>query len=405
MLTVSGIQKVPVPAIIEHAQVEECAPGVQLTDLSCEEGRACRHPSRFARWHLFHTVLSKEYRKGERVRTILLLVRCAVMGSWILGIVAFSQSAASSDHQVLSRQDSPAKPEAHYLLIEAQDLGMAHSIDKASFEALEKGWVTSAGVLDPAPWFPELVRWARAHSDADLSLQLDLNAEWATFRWRPAAPALPNSGLSDPAGYLPNNARYIAQHAKPEEVAAEFRAQVATARQADLVVTHVDSHGGIVFLTPWLFNEYWKTAKDAGLPAVLSKEYVAQRGKPTGKPGIYDVAGIEIDIANLPIDRIIEMQPGFEAKDWLSAYERTLAALPPGTYLLQVHLGFADDELKAMTEEHPNWGAQWRQNDYDVVSSAEFQKFLKDQGFQLVRWRDLAKQAAATQQPATANRN
>jgi hypothetical protein len=56
-----------------------------------------------------------------------------------------------------------------------------------------------------------------------------------------------------------------------------------------------------------------------------------------------------------------------------------------------VHLGYNDEELQAMTWDHPNWGAQWRQNDLDVVSSPEFQKFLKDKGFILIGWKDLRK--------------
>jgi len=58
-------------------------------------------------------------------------------------------------------------------------------------------------------------------------------------------------------------------------------------------------------------------------------------------------------------------------------------------YLLSVHLGYNDEELHAMTWDHPNWGAQWRQNDLDVVSSPEFQMFLKDKGFILIGWKDL----------------
>ena len=183
---------------------------------------------------------------------------------------------------------------------------MAHSINKASFSALENGWVTSAGVLAPAPWFPEVVRWARNHPDADLGLQIDLNAEWASYRWRASSSQPAGSGLRDPAGYLPNNAQYIGRHAKPEEVAAEIHAQIQDAQQAGVPLTHLDAHGGIVLFTPWLFREYWKAATEFQLPAVLSKEYVLQRGKPTAKENIYDVGGVEVDISTLPIDRVSE---------------------------------------------------------------------------------------------------
>ncbi len=297
-----------------------------------------------------------------------------------------------SGPRVADRVDAPSSSEnlgEKQILIEAQDLGMAHSIDKASFGALEKGWVTSAGVLAPAPWFPEVVRWAMAHPDHDLGLQLDLNAEWASFRWRSTSPEPPSSGLSDPAGYLPNNARYLALHSKPEEVATEFRAQVDAARRAGLPLTYLNSHGGIELYTPWLFKEYWQAGREAGLPAVLSKEYVLRRGAHTGKANVFSVGGIEVDITTVPIDRIIQIEPGFKAKNWLSAYERTLAALPSGTYMLTMHLGFNDEELQAITVDHPNWGAQWRQNDYDVISSPEFHKFLKEHGFVLIGWGDL----------------
>jgi predicted glycoside hydrolase/deacetylase ChbG (UPF0249 family) len=319
-------------------------------------------------------------------------IRNWVVGVCVLGLGAWAaaqQAWPVGPRTVAEKLGYSA--DARLLVIQAEDLGMAHSIDKASFEALEKGWVTSAGVLVPAPWFPEVVRWARNHPNAGLGIQLDLNAEWASCRWRPVSDQPATSGLLDPAGYLPNNARYIGQHAKPDEVATEFRAQLDDAKKAGIPISHLDSHGGIELYTPWLFKEYWNAGTEAALPAVLSKEYVLQRGKTTQKTNIYDVGGVEIDISTLPIDRIITMQPGFAQKDWLSAYEKALGALPPGVYLLSVHLGYNDEELQAMTLDHPNWGAQWRQNDLDMVSSPEFQKFLKDKGFILVGWKDLKK--------------
>jgi hypothetical protein len=60
-------------------------------------------------------------------------------------------------------------------------------------------------------------------------------------------------------------------------------------------------------------------------------------------------------------------------------------------YQLIVHLGYDDQELQAISYNHPDWGAKWRENDVRVVSSREFQQFVKDQGFKLVTWRELAK--------------
>ena len=208
-------------------------------------------------------------------------------------------------------------PDARLLVIEAEDLGMAHSIDKASLEALEKGWVTTAEILVPGPWFPEVVRWARNHPNADLGVQLDLNAEWVSYRWRPVSIQPAASGLLDPAGYLPNNARYLIQHAKPEEVAAEFRAQVDDAKKAGIPISHLSAHGDVVMSAPWLFQEYWKAGAESALPTVLAKEYVLRHGNSAQKENLYSVGSVQIDLSTLPIDQAIQMLPGFDASNGL----------------------------------------------------------------------------------------
>jgi len=280
---------------------------------------------------------------------------------------------------------------ARLLVIQAEDLGMAHSIDKASFEALEKGWVTTAGVLVPGPWFPEVLRWSHSHPNADLGIRLDLNADWSSYRWRPISGASKGSGLTDGGGYLSSSQLYVARHASQSEVEDEERAQIDLAKKAGMQITHLDNHMRALTVTPAMFQTYWKMGQEYGLPIVLPSELLKTRGTPAAKQGIYNFGGIDVDLTKVAIDRELEIMPGLAQKDWLGAYEKTLDVLPPGVYLLSVHLGFNDDELQAMTWDHPNWGAQWRQNDYDVISSPEFQKFLKDKGFILVNWRDLQK--------------
>jgi chitin disaccharide deacetylase len=55
-----------------------------------------------------------------------------------------------------------------------------------------------------------------------------------------------------------------------------------------------------------------------------------------------------------------------------------------------LHLAYDDEEMRGATSDHPDWGAQWRQNDFDLVRSPAFRDWLKAKGFTLVRWRDLA---------------
>jgi hypothetical protein len=67
-----------------------------------------------------------------------------------------------------------------------------------------------------------------------------------------------------------------------------------------------------------------------------------------------------------------------------------LAPLPPGVYQMIVHLGYDGDEMLGATADHPNWGSAWRQHDFDLVKSATFQSFLRDQRFTPITWAKLA---------------
>jgi hypothetical protein len=47
--------------------------------------------------------------------------------------------------------------------------------------------------------------------------------------------------------------------------------------------------------------------------------------------------------------------------------------------------------MQAVTVDHPDYGAAWRQRDYDVITSPEFKKALEDNHIILIHWSDLKK--------------
>ncbi len=268
---------------------------------------------------------------------------------------------------------------ARLLVIHADDLGMNHSVNRATFEALEKNWITSSSILVPCPWFPEVSLWAKNHPNADLGIHQALNSEWTTLRWGPVSPTDKVPSLLAADGYLPLDTDVVARNAKPAEVEMELRAQIDRAQSLGIHLTHLDTHMGALFGSTDLYTLYKKMGYHYGLPVLQELE---------GAHGPLDLAP---PAGEALVQKVISINPGIDAKDWTAWYEKQLAPLAPGVYEVIVHLAYDDEEMRGATADHPDWGAAWRQHDLDMVKSPEFQKFLKDQGFLLVGWRDLAK--------------
>jgi predicted glycoside hydrolase/deacetylase ChbG (UPF0249 family) len=267
------------------------------------------------------------------------------------------------------------------LIIHADDLAVAHSVDAASFDALEKGAISSASIMVPSPWITEVAAYARAHPNADLGLHLTLTSEWQTYRWGSVAPADKVPSLLDSAGTFPSDEKVVAAKAKPVEVEREIRAQVERALALGIRPSHLDSHMGSLFTTPELIATYVKVAREYHLP------FLALRGDPRAAPRP------PLSEKDALLDAVIIAGPQVPRDQWKAFYLKSIADLKPGLTELIVHLGRDDSELQAVMVNHEPYGSAWRQRDYDVVTSAEFRKALRDNHVILVTWKELQKLA------------
>jgi predicted glycoside hydrolase/deacetylase ChbG (UPF0249 family) len=309
------------------------------------------------------------------------------MSRWItrlvvacVAVVPMRSGGAQADTRtVQERLGHPAS--ARLLIIHADDLGMAHSVNRATFEALEKRWITSSSILVPCPWFSEVVRFAAEHPDADLGIHLALNSEWTGYRWSPLSPVDAVASLLDKDGYLPLEETAVVANAQPDQVERELRAQIDRAKSAGIRLSHLDSHMATLFRSPALLNVYLRLGPAYNLPLLLER---------TGADrSAWALSGAQPDAL---VDRVMSLDaPGAPMAEWPAAYEKLLSPLPPGVYELIVHLAYDDDEMRGATWDHPNWGAAWRQADFDLVKSQRFREFLRTQGFTLVSWKDLGR--------------
>ena len=78
-----------------------------------------------------------------------------------------------------------------------------------------------------------------------------------------------------------------------------------------------------------------------------------------------------------------------EYDDFFNLYSSKVKSLTPGLNVFLLHLGYDNEELRAVTVDHPEYGSLWRQLDFDVFNSDEFKKVLKDNDIKLVTWREI----------------
>ena len=311
----------------------------------------------------------------------------------MLALVASSAAALHRNHRLLSQAETKTLVErlgyprdAKLLIVHADDLGAAHSINSASIKALESGLVSSGSIMVPCPWLPEIAAYARAHPEADLGLHLTLTSEWSSYRWGPVLGRERVPSLLDSSGYLPLESEATA-HMDIKEVEAEIRAQIARARAFGIQPTHLDSHMDTLYHSKVLFEILLRVARENKLPFRVSQQWFARA------PFMPALLGPD----DLVLDRTIIIEPKVAPEDWARFYTEEIKNLRPGVTDMIVHLAFADEEMKGMTSGHPNWGAEWRQRDFAFVTSDAFRKLLKENNVKLITWREIGKLIGKTE--------
>ena len=305
-------------------------------------------------------------------------------------LMLFARSGAQTDStraagpwsakSLLERLGYPA--DQKLLIVHGDDLGVAHSVNRATIKALESGGISSASIMAPCPWLPEIAAYARNHPQADLGLHLTLTSEWKLLRWAPVLGRERVPTLVDSDGYLYPSESQAAAHMDVREAESEIRAQIARARAFGIEPTHLDSHMGTLYQNRALFEVLMRVAHENKLPVRLSKEWFSRV-----HPFMPSVLGPDDIVAN----QIISIEANVNAADWSKYYTEEIKKLQPGLTVMIVHLAYDDEEMKGVTAEHPNWGASWRQRDFDFVTSEAFRRVLQENHVKLITWREVGK--------------
>jgi chitin disaccharide deacetylase len=240
------------------------------------------------------------------------------------------------------------------VVIQSDDFGMCHSGNAGVVEAFNNGVLTQASVMVACPWFHEAARLAKEHR-IPVGVHLMTTAEWENFRW---SPLTGGRSLVGPDGRLLRTIEEVQQKHDPDELLAEFVAQVELFLSVGLEPEYFDCHMGIVAAEPY-------------------REICRRYGKPFDYP-IGDVAVGFDSILHISSQPTAEKQAFF--LDWI-------AKLEGGKHLVVSHCAVDSDELRSMTTEdaaNRAWANEYRPSDLEVLTSDEVRKAFADRGIALV---------------------
>jgi len=266
------------------------------------------------------------------------------------------------------------------LIIHADDMGVAHSVNMACITAFETKSITSGSLMVPCPWAMEMASYIKDHPGLDAGIHLTLTSEWDLYKWSGVTSSNQISSLLDKNGNFYPTVEALGKVAKGEEVAKELRSQIDKAIAWGIQPTHLDTHMGSVMANHELFKIYVALSDEYHLPILFPRAYLSWLPR-----DIANSLGSKIFL----LDNLFQLDAKMISGRWIDPYIKAIRELKPGLNQLIVHIAVDNDEMQAITKGHADYGSAWRQKDLDLVMSAEFKDLLKANNVILITWRQI----------------
>ena len=255
------------------------------------------------------------------------------------------------------------------VIVSCDDLGASHASNEGVFAALHDGHATCASLMVPAAWACHAA--SNAADDDDIGVHLTLNSEHGCYRW---GPVTYSPSLQSGEGGFPRTLEDLWEHADPDEVLRELRAQVERALAWGVDVTHLAPHLSAITLRPEFFDVYLELAFEYRLPIRLPSTISAeQAGFPFRK-----LAADEGVVFPDHFDH--DWRPGSRARV-LDA----IATLEPGVTEIHVQPAIDTPEVRAFAGDLADG---WI-SDLELATSDELRRALEDAGAVMIGFREL----------------
>ena len=269
------------------------------------------------------------------------------------------------------------------LIVRGDDFGYTHASNEAMLQAFASGFMTSASLLVPSPWFAEAAAIARDRPEWSIGVHLTITSEWNHLRWGPLAALHEVPSLVAPDGrfwgwgyYRPRppdwpeqSAPWAAHEPDPREVETEFRAQIRHALRAGLELDYLDCHMGLACREE-LLPITMRLAREFCLAISSGKLHGAQRFAPD-YPEAYDDGGVKRALLD------------------------ALSLLGPGLHLYVGHPAVRSPELRAVDSERGDFWYRRRGAVLSAWTDPDVLALVERRGIELVAMREFVPEACA----------
>ena len=290
------------------------------------------------------------------------------------------------------------------LILHIDDAGMSFDSNQGTVQALEEGVANSVSVMMTCPWVPGFVKYLKQNPETDAGLHLTLTSEWEDYRWGPLTGKKLSPGLVDQEGALWGDVASVVQHAKPDEVEAEIRAQLDRARTMGFNPTHLDSHMGTLFASPEFLERYMKVGISEQMPVMFPGGHNALLAKQLKEEGgsaallqLTGPLGQKLWEGGLPVlDDLHNTSYGWKLPESVAPtdenihklkvqkYIESIKSLKPGVTMMIMHCTDPTEVFPHISDSGPT-----RKGDLLAMLDPAVKKALQEEGIILTTWREL----------------
>ena len=245
------------------------------------------------------------------------------------------------------------------LILNADDFGMCHAINRGIIEVLGAGIIRSTSLMVCTPWANEAAEYLRQHPAVHFGVHLTAVCDSPFYTWGPCLPIDQVPALVTPQGHFWGFDEFH-NVSRPDflpQLECEFRRQIQLVYELGLQPDHLDWHSIRLNKKPGVFDMLLRLAQEFNLPLRVFGAENIQKVQALGLPcNDYDL-----------LDSYL-IEPIGQA----SRYPELACEIKPGLNEWAIHPGVANEELMAI--DPASLGI--RQRDHDFWISPEARQTL-----------------------------